>query len=131
APFRVVGVAQVGFDYPGKAVVWVPTAFDLQKIAKSGVVYYRDIARLKPGITLAQGSQRFRVEVSRLNPDLLKPAAVSGFVKPLPTLVPIREQLVGQVRESSLVLMGVVVFVLLVGCANVAHLLLTRVAERS
>jgi len=129
-PLKVVGVAQAGFEYPGKTAVWVPTAFDLPKIAKSGVVFYREIARLKPGLTLPQASQMFRAEVSRLNPDLLKPAGSSGFVRPLPKLIPVREQLVGQVRESSLVLMGVVVFVLLVGCANVAHLLLTRVAER-
>jgi putative ABC transport system permease protein len=130
-PVKVVGVAPAGFEYPGKTAVWVPMAFDLQKIAKYGVVFYREVARLKPGLTHSQGSQIFRAEVSRLNPDLLKPAAFGEFVRPLPKLVPVREQLVGQVRESSLVLMGVVVFVLLVGCANVAHLLLTRVGERS
>ncbi|MBS1876656.1 MAG: ABC transporter permease [Acidobacteria bacterium] len=129
-PLKVVGVAPAGFEYPGKTAVWAPMAFDLPKIAKSGVVFYREIVRLKPGLTLAQAAQMFRAEVSRLNPNLLKPASSSGFVRPPPTLIPLREQLVGDVRQSSLVLMGVVVFVLLVGCANVAQLLLTRVAER-
>jgi ABC-type antimicrobial peptide transport system permease subunit len=45
-------------------------------------------------------------------------------------LEPLRETLSGSVRQASLVLFGVVVFVLLTACANVAHLLLSRVGER-
>jgi predicted permease len=130
APLKIVGVARVGFEYPGKTAVWTPTAFEPQRIPKYGVLYYRQIARLKPRLALGQASQRFRADLSRLKPDLLKPAAGNGFVKREPRLTPVREELAGQTRQASLVLMGVVVFVLLVACANVAHLLLTRVAER-
>src|SRR5262249_55569435 len=84
-PLTVVGVAQAGFEYPGKTAVWTPTVFDQRKIPKSGV-YYREIARLKPGLALSQASQIFRAEVSRLNPDLLKPPVASGYSKPAPKL---------------------------------------------
>lgn len=130
-PLKIIGVARPGFEYPGKTAVWVPMAFDLPRIAKSGVVLYRQIARLKPGLTLRQASQVFTADIAHRNPGLLKPESSGGFSRPLPKLIPLREQLAGPVGQASLVLMGVVLFVLLVGCANVAHLLLTRVVERS
>ena len=81
---------------------------------------YNLMARLKPGVTMAQAQ-----------------ADVSGDRRPHPregqarrtftiSVVPLLDQVVGDVRRAVLVLLGSVALVLLIACANVANLLLTR-----
>lgn len=126
----VVGVAPPSFDYPERTAAWVPTVFDFPKIPKSGVVFWRTLGRLKSGLTLARAKSMY---LASLPPESLpKPAAKgpSGFSPIMPALIPLRDQLAGPVRKASLVLFGIVIFVLLIACANVAHLLLSRFAER-
>ena len=124
-PMTVVGIAPPGFDYPGATMVWTPTVFDVGHISKARAIWSNGLGRLKPGITLSQASSLYRADMLRQYHHAPS-AADAGRLR----LISLRDQLAGPVRTASLVLLGVVVFVLLTACANVAHLLLARVAER-
>src|SRR4030095_16945241 len=58
-PFTVIGVAPPGFDYPEASQVWTPTTVDWQRIAKTGVVFWTAIGRLRSGIPWAEARQAF------------------------------------------------------------------------
>lgn len=123
-PLTVVGVAPRLFDYPAKTAVWTPTVVDLERLGREGVTFQRSIGRLPPGMTLARANHIFQAAARRQR----DPHAPKGA--PVERLVSLRGQLAGPIRQASLVLMAVVAFVLLIACANVAQLLLSRIAER-
>ena len=89
-------------------------------------VFLRVVARLKPGVSLEQA----RAQMQSINQDLLErfPGKVTAGVKF--RVEPMQADLVADVRTGLLALMGAVVFVLLIACANVANLLLVRAAQR-
>ena len=123
--FTVIGVAQPRFDYPGNVDIWTPTVFDFETIPKHGAFMWQTIARLKPGVTMAQAQQQFKAAVALANP-----ASLNRDKTMSPDLVGFRDQITAQVRQSLLILSAVVLLVLLTACANVAQLLLSRTAER-
>jgi predicted permease len=127
-PLTVVGVAPRTLDYPEKTTVWTPTIYDLDRIPKTGAFGWRTIGRLKPGISLAQASVMFEAEVVRADAGRGRPQ-IEGYLS-VPHLFSLRDRLAGPVRSASLVLMGLVALVLLIACASVAHLLLSRTTER-
>ncbi len=101
---------------------------------KLGNFSERGLARLKPGITLAQAS----ADMARLLPVVLRTfPAPDGFSASLfekarisPDLRPLKQDVIGDVGNVLWVLMGSIVLVLMVACANVANLLLVRVEGR-
>jgi putative ABC transport system permease protein len=125
ATFRVIGIAPAGLDYPGHTAVWTPTAFDRSSPFKHGAIFTEYFGRLKPGVSLAGAQAQFRAEQMRISPQAYHRDSLNR-----PQLVSLRDKLAGQVRNASMVLLGVVLFVLLIACSNVAHLLLSRVTER-
>ncbi|HEX2490565.1 MAG TPA: ABC transporter permease [Blastocatellia bacterium] len=120
----VVGIMPSGFSFPGDDTeLWLPAALD----PKSGRVshFLRVLGRLKPGATLEQARAEFEAIALRLDqayPDTNKGWGV--FMQPL------SETISGRIRQPLYVLLGAVLFVLLIGCANVANLLLSRNAAR-
>lgn len=124
-PLMVVGVARPGFDYPERTAVWTSSVFALERLPKSGVLVWQTVGRLEAGLSLPQAESMFEAEYSRTAPASLQQTGM-----PRPRLAPVREELVVRVRRASLVLMGAVLLILLIACANIANLLLTRITER-
>jgi predicted permease len=128
ARFTIVGVAPPAFDYPEKTAVWTPTAYDFQHIPKTTPFFWQTIGRLKAAITMAQASRLFQMEVDRANAGR-KLRKIEGYMANA-ELLSLRDRLAGPVRQATMILMGLVLFVLLIACANLAHLLLSRGTER-
>jgi predicted permease len=134
-PREIIGVLPQGFhflDQPDVAL-FLPFQWDRNK-TKLGNFSERALARLKPGVSMEQAS----TDMARLLPVVLRSfPAPEGFsisifekVRLAPNLRPLKQDVVGNVGNVLWVLMGSIVLVLLVACANVANLLLVRVEGR-
>ena len=134
-PREIIGVLPKGFHFldEADAALILPMQWDRNK-TKLGNFSFRSLARLKPGVTMAQAS----VDMARLLPIAIRSfPAPEGFSPALfekaqiqPNLRPLKRDVIGDVGNVLWVLMGSIVMVLLVACANVANLLLVRVEGR-
>jgi len=137
--YRIVGVMPQGFDAPGRTTeernieVWIATSFYGPPMSdhplRSGRNLPTAVARLKPGLTIAQAQSRLDALVAALQKefpeDYPKPSAWTV------RLLPLKERVVGNIRQSLILLLGAVGLVLLIGCVNVANLLLARASARA
>jgi len=131
---EVIGVMPRDFRFLDvKPGLILPLQFDRGKVGL-GNFSYQSVARLKPGVTIAQAD----ADVARLLPlSFERFEAPPGFNKKMfeeariaPRLRPFKQDLVGDVGSVLWVLMGTIVIVLLIACANIANLLLVRVEGR-
>ncbi len=125
-PFTVVGVMPAAFQFAPfwvtKAELWVPLALG-QQAASREMQSLRAFARLKPGVTLEQARSEMATITARLEQQF--PGTNRNITVQL-----LKDKVVGDVRPALLVLLAAVSFVLLIACANVAHLLMARGAAR-
>jgi predicted permease len=128
-PYTVVGIMPSTFQFPRPDVeLWTGYRTILNDPAWAearGRRFQRVIARLKPGVTLAAAASDVNVVAKRLAAQYPDDNAGGGAVA-----VSLRAQLVGNSQRVLLVLFGAVACVLVIGCVNVAHLLLARTAAR-
>ena len=125
-PHTVVGVLPAGFDFPNdKIEVWRPMAMSSQMAQNREGKWLKVAGRLKTGVSLEQAAAAMDTISERLAESYPKTNAGWGV-----NLIPLHDELVGDVRGFLLLLFGAVLFILLIACVNVANLLLARAAVR-
>jgi putative ABC transport system permease protein len=124
--YTVVGVMPAGFQFAPfwatRAELWVPLAFGDRVHSRDGNSL-RIFARLKPGVTLAQARAEMAAITARLERQY--PGTNRDVV-----VTPLKEKVVGRIETPLLTLLCACGFVLLIACANVAHMLLARTSGR-
>jgi len=125
--YTVVGVAPPELEYPYPTDVWI--AYHLQPYeldpSNRGMHEMAAVGRLKPGMSVAAARKDLSEVASRLTTEYPKSNAQVGA-----SVEPLKAQMVDPARDALLAVLGAVVLVLLIACANVANLLLMRAAGR-
>lgn len=135
--YTILGVMPPEFRHPGRALVgevdvWIAAGYNAAPFPvparRARRMFPGAMGRLKPGITIAQAQARLNAFTTQLAHEfpVEYPAAAKWEVR----LVPLEEDLVGNMRPELLVLFGAVALVLLIACVNLANLLLARSAGR-
>jgi hypothetical protein len=136
--YRVIGVMPLGFRDPGRTVgernteQWAALGLSddpAQSPNRSLRLPLETVGRLKPGLTVAAAQSQLDALVASLREQF--PDDYPADSKWTVRLVPLKENVVGNVRQSLILLLGAVVLVLVIGCVNVANLLLARASARS
>jgi len=124
--FTVVGVMPANLRYPA-ADIWIPLALDTDEFSTRSPRWtiLTVIARLKPGVRVDRAQSDLQLVTQQMDREY-PPQAAPFRAHERVEVIPLHALLVQNVRSLLLILLGVVGFVLLIACANVAHLLLSR-----
>jgi putative ABC transport system permease protein len=132
-PPIIVGVLAPGFEllFPPQAnveqfpSVWLAARIPYD-VANRNNVQWRVIGRLKPGVSLVQAQAEAETIAKKIRDENTIARTAGQYFR----LVPMKQHLVDEVRPAILALMGAVIFLLLIACANVANLMLVRASSR-
>ena len=132
--YKIVGVLPEGFqpilrsDRSVVPEIYMPLGYDLKlPMACRGCQHLQLIGRLKPGVSAEQA----RAELSTILRDIMREHPQDYDQQDVIALMALRDYVVGRVKTALWILLGAVVMVLLIACANVAHLALARATSRS
>jgi putative ABC transport system permease protein len=122
-PYTIVGAGALGLSVPTNVDVWTVLRTDTTLGRRSD--FLEVVGRLAPGADVRRAQEEMSTIAGRL--ARAYPGSNAGWGV---ELVGLQERVVGEIRPALLVFMGAVALVLLIACANVANLMLARVASR-
>jgi putative ABC transport system permease protein len=122
-PYTVVGVIGQEFLSEPQADLWLP--FQFEPASNDMNHFFQVAGLLQPGVTVGQANAQLKLAAAQYHRDYpnVDPRQQFG-------VIPLRNSIVGDVRQSLLIMLGAVSLVLLIACANVANLLLVRATGR-
>jgi predicted permease len=127
SPYEVLGVMDADFQYPDRDFeLWTPLYIPPDQLRERKDYSYLCVARLKAGVTLEQARAQMRVVAATLAARYSRTTHEGGvFVEPM------LRDMTGSVRSALLLLLAAVGVLFLVGCVNLANLLLARATNRT
>ena len=125
SPVEVIGVTEPGFAFPEDAELWLNVVWDLGTAQSRYARWMSIVGRLKPGVTVEAAQADMDVITTRLAEEY--PGPNQGWSS---TMAPLHDVVVGDVGAALFVLLGATGMILLIACANVANLQLSRAETR-
>ncbi|HET7584978.1 MAG TPA: ABC transporter permease [Gemmatimonadaceae bacterium] len=132
----VVGIMPPGFDlHDSKSQIWIPLTLDPANRSNRGNHFLRLVGRLAPGVTPQQAQSELKLFLTQWGSWVGATTGAASVHVPNDSthpfvMMPLRDEVVGNVAKALWVLQGAVALVLLIACANVANLLLARAESR-
>jgi putative ABC transport system permease protein len=124
--YTVVGVMPPGFEFPQDAddvQLWIPLTIDERLFGVRAMRVYNVVARLRPGVSAEQAEAEMQAVAAGVAEE--NPESNRGWSA---DVTPALEQIVGNVTTLVAILAGAAALVLLIGCVNIANLVLARSA---